>query len=292
MIRSALYLVIALIAMGMISCQPGVGADEKPLISVSILPQKYFIEKIAGERVEVNVLVPPGASPATYEPSLTQLTKLDQSSLYMRIGYIGFELSWMDRIRSVNPNMKIVDLSAGVNLIHEESHAGEEHHGHDHGGVDPHLWLSAINMKTIASTMHQELIRLLPREKDSLEIRYLELMLELDSIHLLITNQLAELDQRNFLIYHPALTYFARDYGLYQYPLELEGKTPSPSHLKRMIDLGRKEDISTIFIQSQFDRRNAEVLASEIDAKIVPFNPLDEEWDKQMLYIAKQCMDL
>lgn len=287
MIRSAPFLFIALIAIAMVSCHPEETSNNKPIVTVSILPQKYFIERLAGEYVEVNVLIPPGASPATYEPTLTQLTKLDQSNVYMRIGHIGFELSWMDRILSVNPDMKIVDLSSGITMIHEE-----DHHGHDHGGVDPHIWMSALNAKTIVDNIYQELILMLPDQKDSLKIRYLAMEQELDSLHLLLTYSLEKLKQKSFLIYHPALTYFARDYGLNQYPLEIEGKTPSPTHLKKIIDLGRKENINSIFIQSQFDQRNAEVLADEIDAKIIPFNPLDEQWDKQMLYIAKQFTSL
>ena len=292
MIRSAPFLLIALIAIVLVSCQPGETTNNKPVVSVSILPQKYFIERLAGDYVEVNVLIPPGASPATYEPTLTQLTKLDQSNVYMRIGHIGFELSWMDRIRSVNPDMKIIDLSSGVAMIHEEGNHREDHHGHVHGGIDPHIWMSAINAKTIVDNIYQELILMLPDQKDSLKIRYLALEQELDSLHLLLTYSLGKLEQKSFLIYHPALTYFARDYGLNQYPLEIEGKTPSPAHLKKIIDLGRKENINSIFIQSQFDQRNAEVLADEIDAKIIPFNPLDEQWDKQMLYIAKQFTSL
>jgi zinc transport system substrate-binding protein len=206
----------------------------------------------------------------------------------MRIGQIGFETSWMDRILSVNPDMKIIDLSSGVDMIQEEDHQGEDHQGHGHGGVDPHIWMSAINAKIIVHNIYQELILLLPKQKDSLKIRYLALEQELDSLHLLLTHNLKDLKQKSFLIYHPALTYFARDYGLNQYPLEVEGKTPSPAHLKKIIDMGRNENIKIIFIQSQFDQRNAEVLADEIDAKIIPFNPLDEQWDNQMRYIAKQ----
>ena len=288
MIRSALYMLIVLTAITTNSCHPGEALNKKIIISVSILPQKYFIEKLAGDNVDINVLIPPGASPATYEPTLTQLTKLVQSNVYMKIGYIGFELSWMDRILSVNPDMKIIDLSSGIETILQESNTQEKHHGHAHGGIDPHIWMSAVNAKIIAENIYQELILLLPHKKDSLKIRYMKLEEELDSLHLLLSNGLKELNQRSFLIYHPALTYFARDYGLYQYALEIEGKTPSPAHLKKIIDLGREKNINSIFIQTQFDRRNAEILAAEINAEIIPFDPLDEEWDKQMLYIAKQ----
>ncbi len=119
----------------------------KPVVSVSILPQKYFIEQLAGEMVEVNVMVPPGASPETYEPTVSQLSQLDRSAVYMKMGYLGFELSWMDKIRSVNPNMVVINLSDGVELIYGEEADDHQGQGHSHGGADPHIWMSARNAR-------------------------------------------------------------------------------------------------------------------------------------------------
>jgi len=286
--RYALILLTGICAISLGSCHSGDDHSTRTLISVSILPQKYLIERIAGEQVEVNVLIPPGASPATYEPSLAQLSGLDQSKLYMKIGYVGFELSWMDKFSSVNPDMKIVDLSRGIDLIHEAEGEEEEHHGHSHGGSDPHIWMSVLNVKTISKNIFNELILLFPDEKEAMEQRFLEFNHELDSMHRYISMRMKEVKERSFLIYHPALSYFARDYNLQQYPIEIEGKTPSPAHLKRLTDLSREKAIKTIFIQSQFDKRNAEILAREIDAEIIQFNPLDEAWNKQMLYIVDQ----
>lgn len=270
------------------SCQSGQDLNDKTVLSVSILPQKYFIEKIAGNLIEVNVLIPPGASPATYEPTLAQLSRLHQSEAYMRIGYVGFELSWMDKIQSVNPEMKIVDLSMGVDLIREDSQEKEEHHGHSHGGIEPHIWMSAINAKIIASNIFRELVLLLPGEEEGMQKNHIEFQNELDSLHRKISVHMQTIGQRNFLIFHPALSYFSRDYDLHQYSIEIEGKTPSPAHLKRLTDLSLEKDITTIFVQSQFDKRHAEILAGEVNAEIVQFNPLDEQWDKQMLYIVEQ----
>lgn len=282
-------LLALVIISGTFSCQPHLDQGEKPVISVSILPQQYFVQQLAGDLVEVNVLIPSGASPATYEPSVSQLRKLEQSVAYLRIGYVGFELSWMDKMQKINPAMKVVDLSSGIDLIIEsEEPEPELAQGHSHGGVDPHIWLSVANARVIADNMYRELLLMFPDQQVELAGRYEKFASSLDSLHLAIKHTLNGLADRNFIIYHPALTYFARDYQLVQYSLEIEGKSPSPAHLRRITDLGKAHRINRIFIQDQFDRRNAEVLASEIGAEIVHFDPLDPCWMAQMLYIADQ----
>jgi zinc transport system substrate-binding protein len=280
-----LTLIIVLIVLW--SCSPDTTGSKKPVISVSIIPQEYFIEQLAGDLVEVNVLIPTGASPATYEPTASQLSRLDQSDLYMKIGYIGFERSWMEKVRSVNPGMKIVDLSNGIEAIMEEEDDEHDHlHDHAHGGIDPHIWMSARNAKVISTNIYKELLHLLPDARQNLTNRYNRLNRSLDSLDRAISGMLDNKAGPGFMIYHPALGYFARDYQLKQYPLEIGGKEPSPAHMRWMIDLGREMEIPVIFMQSQFDQKNAEVLAGEIGAEIVQINPLDPDWYQQMLYIA------
>ncbi len=271
------------------SCRPGSVVQDKPVISVSILPQQYFIERLAGESVVVNVMIPPGASPATYEPTFSQLSKLDRSQVYMKIGHVGFEESWMAKIRSVNSSMKVIDLSMGIELIREEE--SDHLHGHAHGGIDPHVWISPLNARIIAKNIYDELVLLMPEDKEQLFTRYGNLERELDSLHRTISGLLSGLEDRNFMIFHPALSYFARDYDLKQFPLEIGGKTPSPAHMKWMTDLGKEKNISTIFIQMQFDKKNAQALANEIGAEIVEINPLDPNWYDQMLYIANKLKE-
>jgi len=270
------------------ACRTGGEAVDKPVISVSIIPQQYFIEQLAGGLAEVNVMIPPGASPATYEPTVSQLGKLNRSAVYMRIGYVGFEQSWMEKITSVNPGMKIVDLSEGVEIIGEEAGDGGDHHGPAHYGTDPHIWMSTINARIIARNIHKELLLLFPGEKEYLQARFDLFSHSLDSLHLAIGSRLEGIENRTFMIYHPALTYYARDYALEQLSLEIEGKSPSPMHLKEMTDLARVNHISKILIQSQFDRKNAEILARETGSEIIQFDPLDLQWGDQMYYIAEQ----
>lgn len=287
-----LVLIIGLIFL-LSSCRTADEVKEKPVVSVSIIPQQFFVKELAGELVDVNVLIPPGASPATYEPTVAQLARLDRSDVYMRIGYIGFEQSWMEKLASTNPRMKIVDLSQGVDLILEPEsltgdHSGHSHEGHAHHGTDPHIWMSAINAHTIAQNIHRELLLLFPAKKEYLEDRLAQFNGSIDSLHLLISQKLEGLENRKFMIYHPALTYYARDYGLEQVPLENEGKSPAPSHLKEITDLARQSHINKILIQSQFDSDNAEILARETGARMIQFDPLDPDWRKQMSYIAEQ----
>jgi zinc transport system substrate-binding protein len=270
------------------SCRTVGETVDKPVISVSIIPQQYFVEQLAGDLVEINVMIPPGASPATYEPTVSQLGKLDRSAVYMRIGYVGFEQSWMDKIIGVNPGMKIVDLSEGVEIIREDAGEGEDHPGHSHHGTDPHIWMSIVNARIIARNIQKELMLLFPGEKEDLLARYDRFSLSLDSLHLAITSKLEGIENRKFMIYHPALTYFARDYSLEQLSLEIDGKSPSPMHLKEMTDLANVNQISKILIQTQFDRKNAEILARETGAEIIQFDPLDLQWGDQMRYIAEQ----
>jgi len=279
-----LYLWIFLLA----SCRTGAETVDKQVISVSIIPQQYFIEQLSGGLAEVNVMIPPGASPATYEPTVSQLGKLNRSAVYMRIGYVGFEQSWMEKITSVNPGMKIVDLSEGVEIIGEEAGDGGDHHGPAHYGTDPHIWMSTINARIIARNIHKELLLLFPGEKEYLQARFDLFSHSLDSLHLAIGSRLEGIENRTFMIYHPALTYYARDYALEQLSLEIEGKSPSPMHLKEMTDLARVNHISKILIQSQFDRKNAEILARETGSEIIQFDPLDLQWGDQMYYIAEQ----
>lgn len=275
----------------LVSCGRGNEIGDKPVISVSIIPQQFFIEQLAGDLVEINVLIPPGASPASYEPSVSQLGKLDRSLVYMRIGYVGFEQSWMEKIHSVNPDMKIVDLSEGVEIILEDSGEEEEehdHHGHAHHGPDPHIWMSVVNSRIIAQNIYGELLLQFPNEKEYLKTRFDNFSQKLDSLQVEISTKLKGLENRKFMIYHPALTYYARDNALEQHSLEIEGKSPSPMHLKEMIDLAKAHQISKILIQSQFDRENAEVLARETGAEIIQFDPLALQWSEQMAYIATQ----
>ncbi len=287
--RISQLIIIAALASG---CVNTGARNEKERIAVSILPQEYFVSKIAGDLFEINVLIPPGASPATYEPTPSQLASLSKTDLYMKLGHTGFEMAWMKKLASANEQMKIIDVSEGVDLIIEDVlHEHTHDHDHHHGGVDPHIWLSPKNVTFIAMNISRALTTYYPEHKDAFSSN-LEIFLdELDTLDRYISKELSDLTSKSFLIYHPSLSYFARDYNLEQYPMELGGKTPSASHMKKLIDTAIEKEIRVIFLQMQFDERSAEVLSRETGAEIIQINPLDIEWFDQMLFITKKLKE-
>jgi len=267
-------------------CRTEGNDEDKPVITASILPQRYLLQKIAGNRYEINVILPPGASPATYDPSPRQLQQLSKSKAYFMIGHLGFENAWIKKISSLNKSMPVFDLSSGIELINSEHH----HSNRDKKRInaDPHIWLSPKAIKIICYNIYTALKEIIPSDSLIYKHNYYSFLEELDSIDSEIRNSLSELNNRTFFIYHPALTYYARDYELLQISVEQEGKAPSPYHLKQLINLAEKENIKTIFIQEQFDIENAEVLAHEIGGKIIKINPLDEDLLSQIIYITSQ----
>lgn len=267
---------IILFAIIFSACIPKKFEIDKNHISVSINPQKYFIERIARDYYSVNVLVPSGSSPATYEPTARQVKEVTKSVSYMKIGNIGFEKAWMERFSKINKKMTVTDMSKGINLIRGEQVKHGDHF-HD-GGVDPHIWLSLKSAKIIAKNTLNALIILEPSLKEGFVNNYVDLITEIDKVEKDIIEMLSPYEGKSFLIYHPALGYFARDFNLNQIAIELEGKTPTPAHLKNVVDKSQEENIRVIFIQKEFDAENAKVIATEIGAEIIEIFPLSENW--------------
>jgi zinc transport system substrate-binding protein len=265
-------------------CQNRRRADskEKSTISVSILPQKYLIDRITNSSIEVNVMVPPGTSPEMYEPSPVQMKGVANSVVYFAIGPLEFERTILTRIKELNPGIRFVDLSTGINLMEGHKHReimGEDEH---HTNFDPHIWTSTLEFKLMASKTFDVLCELFPKNRKL----YLENLLvlnedinKLDSAVKEVVNGAAT---KNFLIYHPALSYFARDFGLNQIAIEEDGKNPSAQNLINLVKLAKSQKINTIFIQAQFDSRNAEMLAWELGGEVMKIDPLGYDWLKNM----------
>lgn len=258
-------------------------------ITVSILPQKTFVEKIAGDDFVVNVLIPPGTSPAAYTLLPSQLEEIAKSSVWFRIGYIGFEQSWKDKIEQANTNMKVVDLSDGLDLIAKEKVQQGNHI--QYIGVDPHIWLSPSLVKKMAERIFEELSAINPDQSVKYKTNYLEFVKEIDQLNIEIINKLKPFEGRKIIVFHPSLSYFAREYGLLQHSLESGGKEPTPLRMKELIDLSKKENIKVMYIQSEFDRENARVFAEETGGKIIQVRPLDPNWAENLMEMTNIMVD-
>lgn len=267
---------------------PGCGKKEqthdRPTLTVTIEPLRYLTETIAGDKFNVVSMVPEGNSPETYDPTPQQMVALTNSIAYFRIGYIGFEQNWMDKLKSNAPHLHIFDTSKGVPLIYEK-HLAHGKHRHTEK-VEPHIWNSPKNASIIATNIYKALCHI-----DSRNIAYYKQ--RLDSLSLIIKHtdnkirSLLSTADSTFLIYHPALSYYARDYGLTQITIEEEGKEPSPTHLRDLIKKCRNSNVQTIFVQQEFDTHNAEAIARELGLNIVRINPLNYHWTEEMIRITK-----
>ncbi len=277
--------IILLLAIAAIfgSCSSKKTQNEEPskFITVSILPQKTFVKKITGDDFVVNVLIPPGTSPAAYTLLPSQLEEISKSAIWFRIGYIGFEQSWQDKIAQANSKMKVVDLSEGLDLI---AQVKEQHGDHFHlSGVDPHIWLSPVLVKEMAKRILDEVSKLNPEQSVKYKTNYLEFVKEIDQLNIEIANKLKPFEGRKIIVFHPSLSYFARDYGLLQYSLESGGKEPTPQRMKELIDISKKENIKVMYIQGELDRDHARVFAEEVGGKIIQVRPLDPAWAENLM---------
>jgi len=263
-------------------------------VTVSILPQKYFVERIGGDRVEVSVMVLPGANPATYEPKPRQMVGLTESRLYFAIG-VPFETVWLHKFAHAHPSMKIVPTEAGIEKIPMKTphrHPGDENAG---GPVDetevrdPHIWLSPPLVMIQARNILDALLKADPENRAAYEANYKQFITELVDLDLKITRLFADGSPgRRFMVYHPAWGYFARAYGLVQIPVESEGKAPTPKALRKLIDEARHDGIRAVFVQPQFSTKNAETIARAIEGRVIAADPLALDWEKNLLQVAEQ----
>lgn len=281
--------IIFLFALLFLSCAQK-QTDEK-IVTVTIEPQRYFAEKIAGDKFTVNTMVSAGLSPENYDPTPQQMVSLGKSMAYFKIGYIGFEQAWMENIIQNNPDLNIFDLSEGFNLLTnaEEDLAceGGEEHDHHHGGIDPHIWSSIEGGKIVAQNTLKAFIALDPENAAYYTQNYNTLLKEIEQTGQIVHQELDSLQNRTFIIYHPALTYLAREFNLTQLVIEMDGKEPSPALLKTLIETARANNTQVVFIQQEFDQKNAELIARETGSELIRINPLAYNWNEEMITIAK-----
>lgn len=297
------YFLIFLIVLA--GCNPRIQETDKQSVTVSIRPQKFLVEKIAGDHFIVNILVPDGNGPETYEPTARQIQEVSRSRVYFITGLLDFERSWVPKLSENYPDLKVVDISKGTEIIsgtdhshhNHESHdqhnsdedaeLDEAHSEHDQSGIDPHIWLSLKSLKKQSFLILDELIKLKPDLAKEFTINHQSLVAHIDSLDNVFLNRfLSNGSNVSFMIYHPSLSYFARDYGITQIPIELEGKEPSPAYMRQLIDMASSRDIKVILYSEQFDKRSAETLAKQLGIDLFSFDPLAEKVDGNLISIT------
>jgi zinc transport system substrate-binding protein len=246
-------------------------------VFVSIVPQKYFVERIGREQVKVEVMVNSGESPATFNPNPKKMSLLSKTELYFSIG-VPFETTWIDRIRSIHPELKIIPLhdTTQKNTIHEPTN----HHSHD--TEDPHIWTSPAKVKVIAQKIKDTLANAIPQREKYFEANLQAFFKDLDLLDKDIRNILTKSNNHRFMVFHPAWSYFAKDYDLKQIAIEHEGKEPGARSLKKIIEQGKSLGIQVIFVQKQFSLSIAENVAKMIGATIYEMDPLAEDYLENM----------
>ncbi|MBD5323138.1 MAG: zinc ABC transporter substrate-binding protein [Duncaniella sp.] len=261
----------------------GAAPSERPIVTVSIEPQRYILEQITGDRVQVRSLLTEGANPETYDPSVTHMHNLGKSLGYLRMGNIGFEAALIDKISEANPDLKIFDTSAGVTPI-----LGTHSHGHEeHSTVDPHTWTSVKNAKIIARNMLQAMEQIDSANKEYYSANYERFITHLDSLDNAITVSLTPHRGESFMVWHPSLSYFARDYGLNQVVVgNAEHKDNSVNDLRGAIDHARETGARIFFFQKDIDSRQVSAINSELQSDEVNINPLSYQWEEEIIRIA------
>ncbi|WP_338053468.1 metal ABC transporter solute-binding protein, Zn/Mn family [Rhabdochromatium marinum] len=280
---------------------PTLGFAEPLRVFASVVPVQTFIQTIGGDQVDARVMVRPGFNPATYEPTPQQIAALAEAELYVRIG-VPFEQAWMERIRSANPKMQVIDAREGIALRQLEAHTHDEHahddhqhdeHEHEHDGhdeheQDPHVWTSPPLVIQIAGVIRETLTELDPAHAEEFTRNHAAFVAELQALDQELHAQLDPLPNRKFMVFHPAWGYFADTYGLTQVPIEREGKEPGARALAALIEQAKEDGIRVIFVQPQFDQRQAREVAQNINGAVIAVDPLAVDYVGNLRRVGRE----
>jgi zinc transport system substrate-binding protein len=267
-------------------------AEDALPVFVTVAPLETFVSRIGGEHVRVNALVRPGQDPHAYEPTARQIAALADADLYVRVG-VGFEDAWMPRLLAANPRMRVLDAQDGLEMRRNDEgqqHGDQGHrheHGHDHGDFDPHVWTSPARVKMMGAKIRDALADLAPEYAADFAANYDRFAADLDSLDSEIRARLSGVENRRFMVYHPAWGYFAEDYALEQVAIEREGKEPGARALTAMIEQARREGIRVIFVQPQLNPASAEQVARSIGGHVAVIDPLSGDYFENLRQVAE-----
>jgi len=293
--KKFLLLLLAIVSALFSACgQDELAKSQEPVIAVSIPPQEEFVKAIAGDNVKIVTMIPPGSSPETYQPSPRQMQLFSTASVYFAMGVPSEEANILPKASELNPDAKVIRLDKEVANVYPELYItghthenGEDSHEDSHNDSeslsrDPHIWMSPKRVMVMVDVMEHELSALDPENKElysSNANAYKEKLRQLDSS---IRDQLSESGQKEFIIYHPSMGYFADDYGLKMIAVENEGKDATARQLQSIIDLAKEHNIKVIFHQSEIASAQSRTLADEIGGRVVEITPLSSNYIQSM----------
>lgn len=288
-------------------------------IFASVIPIQTFVEKIGGEHVDARAMVRPGFNPHTYDPTPRQIAALASAALYVRTG-VPFEQAWMERIRSANPNMQVIDAREGIVLRKMEAHTHDEHRQEHRGkqylgkqynsgsegdlqqddtnadalihepeqDQDPHIWTSPPLVAHMVGVIRDKLMELAPAHATVFARNHDAFVAELTALDRELHELLDPLPNRKFMVFHPAWGYFADAYGLTQVPIEREGKQPGARSLAALIEQAKEDAIKVVFVQPQFDQRQARQVAQAIGGAVIAVDPLAVDYIDNLRRVGRE----
>lgn len=273
---------------------PSIPSDKtvtkKIITAVSIVPQKTFVKAVGGDLVDVIVMIPPGHSPANYQPTPQQMVEFSNAKVYFSIGVPTEQANILPKASELNANIHIVHLSEKVDAVYPprmiEKNNNDTHEAHNHTSQDPHIWLSPKRVVIMIEAVKEELIALDPENKNFYEKNAKTYIAQLQDLDHDIKETLKGVNSKSFIIYHPAFGYFADDYGLEMITIEENGKESTAKKLQSVINLAKKENIKFIFYQEEFDSKQAETIANEINGATIKVAPLSPDYQKNLRNIA------
>jgi zinc transport system substrate-binding protein len=279
-----------LLLLALTACHPVSPSVDDPRIpvAVSVPPQAYFVERIGGDRVRVEVMIPPGYSHVDYPLTPRTTIALSRAALYVKVGHPGFEFErrHVDPFLERNPAIRVVDMSRGMPLLdgHEEVPGG--HDGHSHAAGDPHVWVAPATVAVAARNIAAALERADPAHAGEYRANLRAFLADIDRLDREIRARLAGRESRKFMVYHPDWGYFARQYGLEQIAIESGGKEPSARRLIQLIELARREEVKVVFVQGGFPRKSAQVIAEAVGGDVLTADPQRRDWLDNLRQVA------
>ena len=242
-------------------------------IVVSIPPEESFVKEIGKDKVNVEVMVKPGNSPHTYEPKPSQMREISNAKIYFAIG-VEFEKAWLPRFANQNRNLKIIDISKGVKRY----------------GKDPHIWTSPKNILLIGKNIEKSLIELDSKNLEFYEKNYKEFEKRVKDLQKRIKEILKDTKDAKFMVFHPSWGYFAKEFGLKQLPIEIEGKSPKPKELIKIMKIAKKSGIKVIVTSPEFSDKAARVIAKELKIRVIKISPLSQNLEQNLLLLARSIV--